>query len=61
MVGVARRLERGEIENFERLSQAYYELVRDEEFMNATEVRTADEDSVARRMAVATTAFADVS
>jgi hypothetical protein len=61
MVGVATRIERSAIEDFEGLNQAYGDLVRDEAFMTATEVRTADEDSVARRLSLAMTAFADVA
>lgn len=60
MVGVARRLRGGPIENFERLSQAWADLVRDDDFTTASELRTADEDSVERRLRLATAAFADI-
>jgi hypothetical protein len=60
MVGVARRLADGDVTNLEVLEQNYGALVRDEDFMAATELRTADEDSVETRLRLATAAFADV-
>lgn len=60
MVGVARRLIRGQITDFEALRQKYKELLENTNFLEVAERATADEESVAIRLDLATAAFADV-
>lgn len=60
MVGIARRLEQGSIQDKEELITNYQALLEDEKFINATGRATADEESVSRRIELATAAFAKV-
>ena len=60
MVGVARRLQRGRIEDIRGLREAYDTLTRTSEFQNATATATAREDNVSRRLELATAAFSTV-
>lgn len=60
MVGVARRLERGEMSDIEGFKRRYRSLLGDEGFEERTQKSTADELSVARRLEMATKAFADL-
>lgn len=60
MVGITRRLEKGEITDFGTLRERYQILLRDEKFVNSTEVSTSDEERLQSRIALATQAFADV-
>jgi hypothetical protein len=57
MYGVARRLDRGPIENTEELGKAYERLVSDPEFVAAIGRATADEDRVRLRLTKAAEAF----
>lgn len=57
MVGIARRLKKGPISDGETLVAQYSTLLERDEFKSATETGTADERSVARRLALATEAF----
>jgi hypothetical protein len=61
MVGVARRLEQGPIEDLEGLQERYEELLQDEDFQQATQESTSDEERVRIRIALAEEAFVDVS
>ncbi len=60
MVGVARRLRRGDISNLEVLKDRYGALLDSPEFLAVAERATADEESVSKRLLVATRAFEDV-
>jgi hypothetical protein len=61
MVGIARRLERGPIEEFEQLKAAFRGLVDNDDFDWAIARATADEERVERRLSMATRAFSDVA
>ncbi len=61
MVGVARRLQKGPVHNLSALSQSYFELIRDTDFLAVAAKATADEESVAKRLNLATDAFANVA
>ncbi|MGH7204874.1 MAG: DUF262 domain-containing protein [Nitrospiraceae bacterium] len=60
MVGVAKRLRRGGVKDKKALTQKYHELLDNADFISACETGTAGEESVSRRIGLATTAFADV-
>ena len=60
MVGVARRLEKGPIQEISDVKKAYNDLVRLPEFVSSTATATAREDNVAGRLKLATTAFSSV-
>ena len=60
MVGVARRLERGPIENCEAVQKKYDALLKKKAFVDATETGTAGEENVSQRIRLATEAFAEV-
>lgn len=60
MVAVARRLDQGPIRDCQPFREAYDRLLQDEGFLEATGKATADEESVSRRLALATQAFAGV-
>lgn len=60
MVGVARRLERGPIEDLEGFRKSYERMLDDRAFLFVAERATADEDNVSKRLVLATTAFASV-
>jgi hypothetical protein len=60
MVGVARRLEQGEIKNTEALREIYDELINDEEFKKLVSSNTGGEASVRGRNYIATRAFQNV-
>lgn len=57
MVGLARRLERGRIDDREGLRAAYDRLLLSKAFQNAYRKATADEESVRTRLLLATKAF----
>jgi hypothetical protein len=59
-VGMARRLEQGEPPNAEAVRDAYLGLLEDAEFQFVYVRATADEASVARRIEMATEAFASI-
>jgi len=60
MVGVARRLDKGDILDKKGLADSYDELQAIEKFQESTQKSTADETSVKQRLELATKAFADV-
>jgi hypothetical protein len=60
MVGTAKRLEKGPIENLAALSEAYDKLLEDPTYLEETSRSTADEKFVKDRLQKATSAFADV-
>lgn len=60
MVGIARRLERGPIEDCEALRLEYESLLADPGFTKVSERATADEESVETRLELATEAFSHI-
>jgi hypothetical protein len=60
MVGVARRLTSGRLSEPETLKQRYLDLLKSPDFLAVAERATADEESVSRRLKLATTSFANV-
>jgi hypothetical protein len=60
MVGVARRLQRGPLVDLHVLSEQYFKLLGNKEFLALTERATANEESVSRRLKMTTAAFAAV-
>lgn len=61
MVGIARRLARGKIQDYVKLQEQHQALLSDSNFITACESHTADEEKVHRRITLATNAFADVA
>ena len=61
MVGVARRLERGDVEDEEGAILVYESLLRDEGFRASTTSGTSDEQNVVARLELATQAFTSLS
>jgi len=61
MVGIARRLKLGSISDTDALKNRYSELLKNRDFLAVAERATADEESVARRLRLATSAFVDVA
>jgi len=60
MVGLAKRLDAGPAPADGAVSAAYDELVANDEFRQACERATADEENVRKRLALATAAFAGI-
>lgn len=61
MIGVARRLKnKGEIKQPKELAQKYEGLLASKEFVAVSAKATADEESVSKRLKLATDAFAEV-
>jgi hypothetical protein len=60
MVGIARRLRRGAIPDLDMLKQRYTTLLESPGFLAVAERATADEESVSKRLDLATAAFVDV-
>jgi hypothetical protein len=60
MVGIARRLAQGKINDFEELRRRYEELLKDQKLIMASETHTSDEDNVNTRIKLATDAFANI-
>lgn len=60
MVGIARRLSKGEIQDGRALVRQYVALLENESFVNAVTSHTSDQDTVKQRIKLATEAFADV-
>lgn len=60
MIGIARRLEKGKIDNSETLKDIYQKLLNDEKFRRFTvdTARTTEKDAVKSRIEIATQAFA---
>lgn len=59
-VGLARRLEHGDMSDIKGFARHYRSLLSNENFEERTQKSTADEVSVARRLEMATKAFADL-
>lgn len=57
MTGIARRLEKNDIKDKKALRIKYEELLKNEDFINATHTGTADEKSVNNRISLATIAY----
>ena len=60
MVGLAKRIKAGPVPSDESVSSAYDALVNNDEFRQACERATADEENVRKRLALATAAFAGI-
>ncbi len=60
LIGIARRLENGPIDDPERITSKLDELLADDDFQSAIARATADEVRVGQRLRLATEAFADV-
>lgn len=60
MVGLARRLSVGPIKDYEILKRRYLSLISDNAFGAVAAKATADEESVSKRLRLATKAFVDV-
>jgi len=60
MIGIARRLSRGEIQDRDGLVRKYEELRKNQQFIGAVTSATSDQESVRQRMRLATEAFANV-
>ncbi len=60
MVGIARRLARGNILNCETLEARYQNLLSNDNFLTACQTQTSDDEKVNRRVKLATNAFTDV-
>ena len=63
MVGIARRLEKGAIQNFESLQEQYQNLLENEHFraVSVNAANTSHEKNVKQRIKLATEAFANVA
>lgn len=63
MVGIARRLEKGAIQNFESLQEQYQNLLENEHFraVSVKAANTSHEKNVRQRIKLATEAFANVA
>ena len=61
MVGVARRLQRGRIVDSRQLREKYEHLIKNADFLAVAERATADEESVSKRLELATSAFEGVA
>ncbi len=60
MVGVAKRLEQGDIKDKKAMKKNYEKLIRAEEFIDSSSEHTTDEINVITRIELATQAFANV-
>lgn len=60
MVGVARRLEQGDISDKKAMQRAYKDLLKLPEYLSAIQSGTAEETSVRRRLELTTNAFAEL-
>lgn len=60
MVGISRRRSSGEITDRKALEKRYQALLKNEDFINATETGTSVKTSVDRRIALSTEAFEDI-
>ncbi|ESY90678.1 DUF262 domain-containing protein [Mesorhizobium sp. LNHC209A00] len=60
MVGLAKRLDTGPAPTDNDVGAAYDKLIADDEFKQACERATADEENVRKRLALATAAFAGI-
>jgi len=59
MVGIKKRLNKGEIANGNQLKQIYQALLIDPEYIKVTETATSDEENVRRRIEITTKVFED--
>ena len=60
MVGIARRLEKGEIKDPDRMSRQYQKLFKDKDYFEAVSYATSNERSVKRRIEKAVAIFSHV-
>lgn len=61
MVGIAKRLQKGDITDREELRRAYKVLMQNEKFIEATRRATANEENVEERIRIANDEFAKVA
>ena len=57
MVAVAKRLEKGDINNRKDFQYAYRQLIENPDYISATETATTDEENVRKRLELAIQAF----
>lgn len=60
MVGIAKRLSKGDIKHIQGVRRQYRALLKNDIFIDATETATTDDKNVKRRLKLATDAFANV-
>jgi hypothetical protein len=60
MIGIARRLEKGDIKDIDTVRKRYVSLLSNKEFIKATETHTSDEENVVSRLKLATKAFENI-
>lgn len=60
MVGITRRLEKGDITDMETMRKRYVSLLSNKEFIEATETHTSDEENVVARLNLATKVFDNI-
>jgi uncharacterized protein with ParB-like and HNH nuclease domain len=60
MVGIARRLEKGDVKDIETTRKRYVSLLSNKDFIKATETHTSDEENVVARLRLATKAFENI-
>jgi hypothetical protein len=60
MIGVARRLNQGEVTDLDALQTQYRTLLENEDFVRVTQESTSDEENVRRRIELATDFFDDL-
>jgi hypothetical protein len=60
MVGVARRLSKGEIKKEEKFVENYKQLLNNQIFLNSISTHTSDEENVKNRIEIATAAFNEI-
>jgi hypothetical protein len=61
MVGLARRLQCKEVNNYDAIKKVYLSLLDSESFQSAYKRATSDEDNVRKRLQIATEAFSNVA
>ncbi|MCU0496993.1 MAG: DUF262 domain-containing protein [Anaerolineae bacterium] len=60
MVGIARRLEKGPIQDCDQLKANYHELLKNDTFLKATGGATSRQDTLSTRLRLATAAFENI-
>ncbi len=60
MVGLARRIEKGDVKNLKRIAEKHVALLKVPEYWKAIETATTDEEAIKTRIEKATQHFADV-
>jgi hypothetical protein len=60
MIGLARRLSKGDVNDFDLLADCYTALLDDRDFIDLVTAATTDEESVRKRVEYTTKAFAEI-